>query len=103
MFFFSLSKNEVKVKRNVCRRNVCSTEIPLSLLAGKEKHHDNRSQRLKHQLAAANEASLASAIFPTISLSCSTFLFLSPLFTLVSTLLNLKHPDKTDVYKDDEK
>lgn len=85
---FFLSKNEVKVKMNVCRRNVCSAEIPLSLLAGREKHHDNHSQRLKHQLAAANEASLASAIFPTISLSCSPFfssLFFSHLYQLRST------------------
>lgn len=73
---------------NVCRRNVCSAEIPLSLLAGREKHHDNHSQRLKHQLAAANEASLASAIFPTISLSCPSFfssLLFSHLYQLCST------------------
>lgn len=30
------------------------------LSAGTEKHHDSRSQRLKHQLATVNGASLGS-------------------------------------------
>lgn len=56
-------------------QNVCSALIPMSLPAGKEKHHDSHSQRLKHQLAAVNEASLASKFLPlSPSLSFTSFL-----------------------------
>lgn len=47
----------------------------MSLPAGKEKHHDSRSQRLKHQLATVNEASLASAKFLPL-LFCTSFTLL---------------------------
>lgn len=54
-------------------QNICFALIPMSLPAGKEKHHDSRSQRLKHQLATVNEASLASdkllPLFFSLSLS----------------------------------
>lgn len=56
---------------NVGGQNVCSALIPPTLPAGKEKYHDSRSQRLKHQLATVNEASLASAEFLALSLSLS--------------------------------
>lgn len=71
------------MKKNVCGQHVRSAATPLSLPAGKERHHDNHSQRLKHQLAAANEGSLASTNFLAISPS------LLSSFTLVSTLHDL--------------
>ena len=55
---------------NIGGQNVCSALIPMSLPAGREKHRDSRSQRLKHQLATVNEASLASTkALPSFSLT----------------------------------
>lgn len=50
-------------------QNVCSTLIPMSLPAGKEKHHDSRSRRFKHQLAAVDEGPLASTKFLPLFIS----------------------------------
>lgn len=61
---------------NVRGQNVCSALIPMSLPAGKERHHDNHSQRLKHQLATVNEGSLASTKFLSLFLSLSPFTLL---------------------------
>lgn len=60
---------------NIGGQNVCSALIPVSLPAGKERHHDNHSQRLKHQLATVNEGSLAST--KCLSLFLSLFLHTS--------------------------
>lgn len=79
-FFF---QKQGKVKLNVRGQNVCTALIPMSLPAGKEKHHDSRSQRLKHQLATVNEASLASSKFLlSLFLPLSLFHFLPSHFSL---------------------
>lgn len=59
---------------NVGGQNFCSALIPMSLPASKEKQHDSRSQRLKHQLATVNEASIASAKFHSLFLSLFHFI-----------------------------
>lgn len=73
---------------NVRGQNACSALIPMSLPAGKEKHHDSRSQRLKHQLATVNEASLASAKFPPLfcSHSFAPTSFLHSHFTITAQI-----------------
>lgn len=88
---------------NIGGQNVCSALIPMSFPTGKEKHHDSRSQRLKHQLATVNEASLASAKSPPpfFSHSFAPTFFLSQLLYYYCTdksLVTLKTSERRDLF-----
>lgn len=88
---------------NVRGQNVGSALIPMSVPAGKEKHHDSHSQRLKHQLATVNEASLASVKFLPLFLSLFHFLpsHFSSNTVQISTLGDLRDRRKKETYRDD--